>query len=116
VPHGTGAVGVQPRCAGLALRIVHAAPDAMRMREVALVTPARAGENTAHLAQRLRGQRDTTRALAVLTAQLTETEVAVVGEPPYDEKAHPPAASPHPRRPAPHPGVPRCLPGARRLR
>jgi ParB family chromosome partitioning protein len=57
-------------------------PDAVK----ALVTAAKAGENTAHVAQRLRDQRDTTRALAALTTKLKDSGVAVIGEPPYDEK------------------------------
>jgi ParB family chromosome partitioning protein len=57
-------------------------PDAIK----ALVTAAKSGENTAHVAQRLRDQRDTTRAIDALTTQLKEAGVAVIGEPPYDEK------------------------------
>ncbi|HEY0397689.1 MAG TPA: hypothetical protein VGF00_04850, partial [Acidimicrobiia bacterium] len=50
------------------------------------VTAAKSGENTAHVAQRLRDQRDTTHAIAALTTQLKDAGVAVIGEPPYDEK------------------------------
>ncbi|MDQ1677136.1 MAG: ParB family transcriptional regulator, chromosome partitioning protein [Pseudonocardiales bacterium] len=57
-------------------------PDAVKK----LVAAAKAGESTAHVAQRLRDQRDTARAIAALTAQLTEAGVAVIAEPPYDEK------------------------------
>jgi ParB family chromosome partitioning protein len=57
-------------------------PDAIKK----LVAAAKAGENTAHVAQRLRDQRDTTRAIAARTAQLTEAGVPVITEPPYDEK------------------------------
>ncbi|MDT7786925.1 MAG: ParB family transcriptional regulator, chromosome partitioning protein, partial [Pseudonocardiales bacterium] len=57
-------------------------PDAVK----ALVTAAKSGENTAHIAQRLRDQRDTARAIETLTAQLTEVGVPVIAEPPYDEK------------------------------
>jgi ParB family chromosome partitioning protein len=57
-------------------------PDAVK----ALVTAAKAGENTAHVAQRLRDQRDTAHAIAALAAQLTEAGVPVIAEPPYDEK------------------------------
>jgi ParB family chromosome partitioning protein len=57
-------------------------PDAIK----ALVTAAKSGENTAHIAQRLRDKRDTTRAIATLTAQLREAGVPVIAEPPYDEK------------------------------
>jgi ParB family chromosome partitioning protein len=57
-------------------------PDAVK----ALVTAAKAGENTAHVAQRLRDQRDTTRAIETLTVQLRDAGVVVIGEPPYDEK------------------------------
>jgi ParB family chromosome partitioning protein len=52
----------------------------------ALVTAAKSGENTAHVAQRFRDQRDTTQAIAALTTQLKDAGVAVIGEPPYDEK------------------------------
>jgi hypothetical protein len=57
-------------------------PDAIK----ALVTAAKSGENTAHVAQRLRDQRATTQAIAALTAQLKDAGVAVIGEPSYDEK------------------------------
>jgi ParB family chromosome partitioning protein len=57
-------------------------PDAVK----ALVTAAKSGENTAHLAQRLRDKRDTATAIAALTVELTEAGVVVIPEPPYDEK------------------------------
>jgi ParB family chromosome partitioning protein len=57
-------------------------PDAVKQ----LVTAAKAGDNTAHLAQRLRDQRDTARAIDDLTSQLREAGVVVIAEPPYDEK------------------------------
>jgi ParB family chromosome partitioning protein len=57
-------------------------PDAIKQ----LVTAAKAGENTAHVAQRLRDRRDTARAIAALTAQLREAGTVVIAEPPQDEK------------------------------
>jgi ParB family chromosome partitioning protein len=57
-------------------------PDAVK----ALVTAAKSGENTAHIAQRLRDQRETAQALEVLAAQLKDAGVVVIPEPPYDEK------------------------------
>jgi ParB family chromosome partitioning protein len=57
-------------------------PDAITQ----LVTAAKAGENTSHLAQRLRDKRDTAQAIDVLTAQLKDAGVVVIPEPPYDEK------------------------------
>jgi ParB family chromosome partitioning protein len=57
-------------------------PDAIK----ALVAAAKARENTAHVAQRLRDRRDTARAIETLTAELREAGVAVIAEPPYDEK------------------------------
>jgi ParB family chromosome partitioning protein len=57
-------------------------PDAIK----ALVAAAKAGANTAHVAQRLRDRRDTTHAIDALTTQLKDAGVVVIGEPPYDEK------------------------------
>ncbi|MDQ1675045.1 MAG: ParB family transcriptional regulator, chromosome partitioning protein [Actinomycetota bacterium] len=57
-------------------------PDAIKQ----LVTAAKTGENTAHLAQRLRDQRATTTAIATLATQLKAAGVPVIAEPPYDEK------------------------------
>jgi ParB family chromosome partitioning protein len=57
-------------------------PDAVK----ALVTAAKAGDNTAHVAQRLRDRRDTAKAIAALTTELREAGTVVINEPPYDEK------------------------------
>jgi hypothetical protein len=93
-------------------------PDAVK----ALVTAAKAGENTAHVAQRLRDRRDTAKAIAALTTELREAGVPVIAEPPTTRR--PSAAwttsattgSPSPPRPTPNaPGTPPTsrAPGAR---
>jgi ParB family chromosome partitioning protein len=88
-------------------------PDAVKT----LVTAAKSGENTAHVAQRLRDQRDTTHAIAALTTQLKDAGVPVIGEPPYDEKTIRPcgtcATTGGPSRPSPTPTAPGTPPTSR---
>jgi ParB family chromosome partitioning protein len=51
-----------------------------------MVTAAKAGESTAHVAQKLRDQRETVQAIERRTTDLHEVGVPVIAEPPYDEQ------------------------------